>query len=438
MPITPSYNNSDLGIYLSHRGDFTTGDIISGIVTRNSPFVAAEAIISVQLVGRVKTLVVKSNGQTSTTYRGRLTLFNTSDLNIIVHCGPIHIPVGGEGQQWPFSIRIPTYPIDPAIEPERRQDGIISIEQVRQRALPPSFCFDRRKAFIEYYLEATLQATHKPSYSATQPIQIYSSASPIPLTDFDIKPSEGKMHQVISQRLVPGMEHTELSFRQRTNKFFHSSKVPYYSFMVEVQAGSLIQLQNPNFFPFQVTAKPHWAGTSNSIVDVPQTISIDAFELNLESTVGYLTPRTRIQKKTTNYCLKSFHAPLVHADVTFASSGPSSSPLPSDSGKQPEKVASDLGITGAQPPPYNGQLALLVDNKAHPLDLGHLLSIRTDRVQATQLKPTFKTFNICHEARLKWTLSLSVAGETIISKGSCNVSILGPSEEQLSSEPIVV
>ena len=110
---------------------------------------------------------------------------------------------------------------------------------------------------------------------------------PYPLADFDLK-TRIYPACIRTQRLIPGMENAELSFRQKTQKLLGSSKVPLLWYNVHVDYPAVIQLENPIPIPFKVRVVINRQRTSDIIVDVPQKI-----ELKITTHNSSKVPRSR-------------------------------------------------------------------------------------------------------------------------------------------------
>ncbi|EON98414.1 hypothetical protein UCRPA7_6063 [Phaeoacremonium minimum UCRPA7] len=351
-----------------------------------------------------------SNGQNKSVYRGRFTLFETHEK---LFEGPIHVPPDGEPQVWPFAIAVPKGPSPRLVSSgnEQKYSNLsLKLEDIEKQSLPPAFYYagdswgKKFHGYVEYYLEAEirLSGSGSPAGTATLPIFVRPPSSPIPITDFDLKGrSFGGL--IKSQRLVPGMETTELSFKQKTQKFFGSSKVPEFIYSLEIDYPTVIQLGNPNTIPFKIRLLPNRSRTSDIIEDVPQKVTLTKLTMELKANTAVRCAGTF----SSHDADKTAKHPIHLAQVMV---GVGSIVVPSSV----DEEAIDLGAL----------LDLRLDAR-RPYTMGRQLSPFQNR-----LAPSFTTYNIRHSYRLKWEVTISIAGESTSLSGEYPVSILAPSEEQ--------
>jgi hypothetical protein len=268
-------------------------------------------------------------------------------------------------------------------------------------SLPSSFMFaghrgrTRFHGFVEYYLEAEFWQENKPSPTiATLPLDVRAPSIPYPLVDFDMK-SRTFPSCIKTQRLIPGMEDAELSIRQRAQKLFGSSKVPQYSFSVQVECPAVIQLENPNPIPFKIRVISDRQRTSDIITDVPKSMALGSLKIELKAVTSVICER-----KHTADGIEMFS--IVDAGTLL----------------NPISVPSGL--------------------EAEALDLGAILelSLHSDHVNArgkrlrqfgSLVYPNFLTYNIKRSHQLKWEFRLSVVGESVKISGEQLVSVLAAS-----------
>jgi hypothetical protein len=78
MPQTRLAQSPGLSIAFEHQSrTYSPGDVIRGEVYVNTVDEVAIGRITVSFWGRVKSRIVRQNGESSTTYRGRTELFNS-------------------------------------------------------------------------------------------------------------------------------------------------------------------------------------------------------------------------------------------------------------------------------------------------------------------------------------------------------------------------
>lgn len=108
-------------------------------------------------------------------------------------------------------------------------------------------------------------------------LQSFSCRIPAPLP-FHRKAQTGR---VSSYRLTPGMESAKLSFKQKKQKLFHSSKVPGLSFIVQADCPDIMNLAGLCSVPFRVRLLPKCQRTSKILQDTSQTALIIPLKLVL-------------------------------------------------------------------------------------------------------------------------------------------------------------
>ncbi|KAK7743276.1 hypothetical protein SLS53_004361 [Cytospora paraplurivora] len=234
--------------------------------------------------------------------------------------------------------------------------------------------------YVEYHLEASLLqqgSHHEKAITATLPIQLRTPSMPYPLVNFDLQQHAWPC-AVRAYRLVPGMENVELSLKQKSQQFFHSSKVPKFAFTRreddETQA-------SPGVYEKATKEK---------------TKSEDA-----QASAGHPVP------------------------------GPPSEQLPTY-----QAVAQQPHT--AQPGPLFVPASWGTDEK--PVDLGAAVGFRIFPTRAVAfgrsipgtsdepMYPDFTTYCIRHSHRLKWKLVIGVAGETVKVEGETPITVIGASQ----------
>lgn len=222
-----------------------------------------------------------------------------------LHQGPIHVPSSSEPVSWEFAIEIPTRPSPRAVTSEMKdpEASYLPLATADEHPLPSSFATSGRRhntrfeAYVEYHLEATLRqqgSSHHgagDSLTATLPISVRAPPMPYPLTDFDLRRRSAPF-AASSYRLVPGMETAELTFKQKSKKFFGSSSVPMFGFTLQYDSPGVIQLDNPAPIPFRVRVVPDGRRTSEVIQGVPQVVTLSSLELVLKADTSVVAPGT--------------------------------------------------------------------------------------------------------------------------------------------------
>ncbi|OHF02517.1 hypothetical protein CORC01_02212 [Colletotrichum orchidophilum] len=427
MPPAERKNNLDLSIQLLHPDTpLHGGSVILGHVVRKSHIVAASATVRVRLLGRAKAKLVISRGNNSSTYYSRFTFWPDNAVADVVHHGPVHVAPPGAGGQpvsWPFALALPTHTDARAVNAcggdsareacfLRPGLGVGAGVGLPEQPLPGTFYFDGSgfnkswHGFVEYWIEAELTVQGKSSIvKASMPVRVLSPPVPSPpISDFRLE-RQNKAGCVSSQRLLPGMMDAELSFKQKTQKFFGSSKVPTFHYVLDVQYPTVIQLGNESSIPFLLHVTPNRDRTSDVIGDVPQTVTIEQMELELLTTTSIICPGTldpHGASKTRKIC-------LARLNQLFKA--------------------------------VEGNIVVPSGAKEVPLDLGAALDLRVDALGrlvhgqrngagafGQTVVPTFVTYCVKVEHVLHWQVRLSVAGESWKWEGNQKLLVLAPDE----------
>lgn len=223
-----------------------------------------------------------------------------------LHNGPIHVPSSTSPVSWEFAIEIPTRPSPRAVASEMKDPEAsympLSTASIADYALPSTFATAGRRrntrfeAYVEYHLEATLiqqgagsRYSSSDSLTASLPLIIKTVPMPYPLTDFDPQRRSVQL-AASSYRLVPGMEGAELTFKQKSKKFFGSSKVPLFAFTLQYDCPSVIQLDNPTPIPFRMRVVPDGLRTSEVLRGAPQVVVLGSLEMVLKADTSVIAP----------------------------------------------------------------------------------------------------------------------------------------------------
>ncbi|GJC87607.1 hypothetical protein ColLi_10445 [Colletotrichum liriopes] len=424
MPQTESKQSPDLSIQLLNpQTPLYGGSVVLGHVVRKSHIVAPSATVRVRLLGRAKAKLVVDRGNNSTSYyRSRFNFWPDSAVTDVVHRGPVHVaPGGGEHQAWAFALALPQHTDAQSVnacggDSAKEACFLRSSAGIPEQPLPGSFYLDGRgfskrwHGFVEYWIEAELVVQGKSSLvKAALPVKVFSPPTPAPpISDFGLA-RRNMTGCVTSQRLLPGMEQAELSFKQKTQKFFGSSKVPTFHYTLNVQCPTVVQMGSESSIPFLLHLSPNREKTTDVIEDVPQTVTIKSMHLELQSTTGIICPGTldsHEASKTRKLCLARISSLYPTAGESIV--------LPSGS-------------------------------KEEPLDLGAVLNLRVDLLGRVlhgtsnwreslgmTILPTFVTYCAKIEHVLHWEVHLSVAGETWKCEGGQKVLIVAPCEDMAS------
>ncbi|KAL4958722.1 uncharacterized protein BDV14DRAFT_28449 [Aspergillus stella-maris] len=426
MPQTPASSSPHLSIFLEHPVTglaHKPGDTITGLITRTAQGVAPEARVTVSLHGRTKTKLQIRRGQNTHTYRSSFNALSAmspedqrDQAQVLAAGAPIHIPAGGQGESWRFSLRIPEVVGDVRDKWQRKYfySPAAAGGGAGEEVFPPPGTFywegdnwftgKRGHGFTEYYVEAKIQLLKegKPSvHVAVAPFPLRNVYAGLPVRDFGIRPCV-KRTVIQAYRLSPGYGDAKLSFGQKTRQMFGSSKVPRLTLNVTMGLPSFLQVDNPNIVPvtMRIDPIPETNLTSEELFDIPQDVVIKSFSLRIK-------PRTALQAERHGFDRSSAEVNLLPTGAyAFFRQDLSISVTPT--------AASESKSAGG-----------------HTINFGEGLGIR---IPERGLHHDLLTYNIVRSHELIWEVQGVVAGEDFKMGSSQPVRILpGP---EISSEPV--
>jgi hypothetical protein len=198
------------------------------------------------------------------------------------------------------------------------------------------------------------------------------------------------MYGVASQRLVPGMEGSELSVKDKMKKFFQTSSVPAFRFQLEIGLPTIIQLEPPGLThqihtkPIAVMLRvlPNWKTSSEILRDTPQKVRLASLQLSLESTTeGRADGNSGVHKDDTR--------------------------------KKVDMVAPNSKLSLADP--------IYIPSSADlpPLNVGELINLRFGyhgpvgqrSPFSLNVYPSTETYNFRHTYMLEWEVKIEIAEE---------------------------
>jgi hypothetical protein len=389
-------------------------------VSRISPWVDSETSIRIILHGRCSTEFFCRDFSSCSS---SLNLFRPDQIELF--SGALHIQRSyPDERRWNFGIDIPRHP-DPTFLRSHPfgKASYLPLSYANLHALPPSFDLDSNTtglcpglAVVEYYLEATITAPDASKFAIAQlPVQIRCASSPFPITDFDIKLNSRHPYTVTSSRLTPGMESVKISTKQKIAKILGVSGAPRLTFCLETSIASVLQRDSPYPIPLEIRALSQWADTSESIVNVPQTIKIRSFVLAIRSITSTIALATGAIGPATVVREDHFKKATVLAEYSM----PNTKQM-NDQGFQPEATPLDNHSSTCCSP-----LTLSIGDNSTPLNLGQVLDLKLkhDKFQYHEV-PTFITYNIKRKHQLEWKMVLGVGGEIIKVEGRHPVLIM--------------
>ncbi|KAJ3524500.1 hypothetical protein NM208_g12040 [Fusarium decemcellulare] len=401
MPQTTTAASPALGIRLEDGPTYAPGDTICGVVYRKAPAVSPKCTVTIQLAGRAKSKIVVSRGNnSSSTYRGRFNLIPKQGNHHKIFQGPLHVTGQNDEQVWPFAVTLPTH-VNPSYLGALDQESAYIPLSTTNHPLPSTFTLHTSgftEGFVEYFLHAQLSMMRDSRYTSaesTLPIKVNSLNPDPPIADFSLRLS--RISQLVtSYRLVPGMEDAKLSFSQKMKQTFSTSSVPEFSFTLEVEVPTKLQLDNPTPLPFRVRAVPKWDKTSDVIKEIPQKIRLTHASLRICSSTeviceGSLYPHTK------------------------------------------DKIMEvDLNVNQALKM-HENEIYIPCTDEWPPLDVGELANLHVSRQRGRaygSLTENFTTYNIKHTHMLKWALRAEVAEETVDAMGATHLKLLPASDDR--------
>lgn len=378
---------------------FSPGDTIIGNVVRHAPIVAPDAIVTLGLIGRLRVRISEQEGPGTysqhkyTHYRSEWNLINHK-LDVISR-GPLHLAEGSdESLGWPFSIDIPTEPIDTVTQNRIQKASFLPLNKDNPacHVLPGSFISAGKstigscEAYVEYFLKSELRYIRSGSaetHTVTWPVTLRYPVEEADLFSLQASRTQAKIQ---SQRLLPGMENKSLSLKQKTLKAFGSSSVPEFHYQVEFTFPYVLQLDHPSPIPITLNVIPQRDKISTNIKEVTPDVHIHELKILLWRRTSVRAPTYDKENVRGDTILSSMDFKLETAFRDIQT------PLVISTGKGNEPI--DLGSIF--------QLFL------HP---NGLTSGKKRYLSRASVYPTFTSWNIRHTHTLEWKVSLTIAGE---------------------------
>ncbi len=301
MPCARSEGSPALSIALagSSKHVFQAGETIIGKVVRRQHIVAPECQVTIQLLGRAKTKIVvtRSNANGGTrheTYRSRYNFFGyyAPETSQVIYSGPLHVAAEqADAAEFPFAVTIPQHPSTQlSREADRNSFLPTDAASVATQLLPPSYAsYHRHKeGYVEYWLEAQLNpgpGTNNKAVTAaqsTQPILLGAPRTLEPVPKM-VKTFASPAHSITSYKLIHGMEEVELTFKQKSKQFFHTSSVPSLSYSIHMGLPVVMQLQAHDTIPLTLRLSPTAAGTSDDVRKTTQKATVNQITVHLKN-----------------------------------------------------------------------------------------------------------------------------------------------------------
>jgi hypothetical protein len=419
MPRTGFKSSDALALEIdNYQSLYCPGDTISGRVVRIAHIVHPSAYLNVALYGRAKSKITTHTQHGTYIYRGRFNFFTPTQLVETLFQGPIHIPANTEPKAWPFKIKIPSNPSPAAVMEENLEcDSYLSLaeENIKKAPLPATFYNTgevpgtRFEGYVEYYVQAQLVEleNRKVMSEASFPIFLRERGGDTLL--YDVSLNKRRFTGTFkTYRLLPGMEDAKLSIVQKSKSFLRSSKIPQLSFSLRVECPETIQLDSPNHLPFMICIIPDHEQTNEEIMTNRPKFKLTFFHLDLQAITAVACAGPIAHESTKDKVMYDFGL-----DSTYAPESGEPIGLPYSISHTDDEHLLDIGAI----------LQLRVQSNGVSV-LGKCVSESTARIHAG-----FTTFNISHGHRLRWGLTVSVAGESMSANGLQDVVLMAPSEE---------
>ena len=395
-------SSAELNIELavSPGWSFAPGDTIVGNVVRRSHLVTPHANLKLCLWGQTGTTIYERSSESSYDYEAKWTLFDAQWDQLFG--GPLHVPgTDRREDDWkvPFSVDIPTRPSESQLKRHAAVESYLPLDgdSVALQTLPGTFAshnggfYGSSHGSIEYHLEAVLTYGYGGSTvtkKTTRRIVVCHTSIEPPLIFYDFQRYADTL-VAQSQRLLPGMQDARLSFGQKTQKLFGSSKVPTFSCAVDVYAPRKVQLDSQLPIPFTIRITPNQS--SESIRGTLQTIQIHSIKLTMKSLTNVRTPGQWSRNHPKFDCVHKTNQSISLLD-------PPNTPVVLSVGGKDDRGSESVDIGSLL------ELCLRSDglHKGNPPNL---------RPRPRLIYPDFESYLIKHANRLYWEIILSVAGE---------------------------
>ncbi|KPI39356.1 uncharacterized protein AB675_5244 [Cyphellophora attinorum] len=468
MPRTGPSKSNGLTISLDDfQPTYQPGDVLIGRVTlSNAPLQSSS--VRLKFFGRAKTKYTVKTSNGTSIERGRAGFFEVAQ-----HLTTETVAADGS-RSFPFSVTVPTSS-QPNMssrgdEFKHHSDYLSTLDvakktvDVTKHPLPSVMYYHAKsemsgktsEAYVEYGLHASVAGKE-----ATLPIFIRQKSSAVPILDHHMM-YRSILQTLQTPRLLAEHADKELTFRQKSSRFFKRSKTPKYVFQVRIETPSTVQLEHPNAVPIKIGIVPDLHSTRTTIsLDALPPVYLSQFKLQLELCVDIRCPGTFWDSENDKH--HDIDIPILFPQrmliPTLAPEG-DGKPLTSSWGLQ--AVPTTTTANGLSPQvTTNGPadarttrsasfasqattlppLPSLATSSNTPLDIGNTLSIFIGTSACTtrhskphpfkrQLYPSFKTYNIHLYYKLKWKATISCAGEVEELSGTSPLTILAPSEQQ--------
>lgn len=433
-----TYADARLTIELEkERPSYYPGDPLRGTIQLHLPKDSAVGRVSVCVAGCTKSRINQSNGQSTSTFRGSAELFH---LEQTLHDG--HYTHKSGVLNWRFEFQVPDISdsSNVGVKWNAREGFLATTDNSELHPLPPPFKFTHSKtgktwyAFITYAIEAkvTEPADHRAMKSkvlrVSRAIRILPRPTPDAVDVNDPQQRRGTLttFTIRTLRLLP--EHaSQLAVTQRMKSMFSPSKLPRFTFDIDVSYPSIIQMYHLQPLPFVISASPRTEAASTTI------------QPNMRSFYRYPSLKIKhakvtLQASTDCRCssiLSDTYAGATHdihlLDRHFNDMSLAMRSLAWDQkNRVEEEIPSSIN--------FGKECNIFITNDSR--DGGEKSTkakgLKNETAVQTFITPSFSTYNISRRYHLSWSIDLECAGEKIAFKGrsSEEITVLGPAASE--------
>ncbi|KAK5946087.1 hypothetical protein PMZ80_000226 [Knufia obscura] len=391
--------------------------------------------VSIRFSGSTESKIVQSNGQSTSEFRGSAELFN--DVRAL---HDDHYTHKSGLLSWPFEFQIPTT-VDPAnirSKWEQRDGFLATSDGAAIFPLPPSFQFADStasrawRAYTSYAIEATvIQAgDYKLAKPKTKRLTKVIRVLPLPIAEgvdmHDPRQRRGVPTTLTVQtlRLLP--EHAgELSIMQRTKSIFNTSKLPKFTFEVDVSYTSTIQAYASTSLPFVVSGYPKTDIRSTTVQPEQRnfyrypSLKVKHVKLVLQAHTSCRCPSV----------LSDVYADTIH-DIPLVDRYLSNTSLAMRSFAWDQKNRVEEQIPTSID--FGKEYGIVVTKDSREdnqkVEKAKVLDNSSGRIR-TFVTPSFQSYNISRRYYFAWSLQMECAGEKITLDGRSaeEITVLGPS-----------
>lgn len=468
MPRTTLHNDPGISIELDSPQIYgvVPGDILTGFVVLQPLWNARRfSRVQLRLYGRTKTKISRSNGQTTSIYRGRRLLF---EIQRILHSEKDGCSSGEHA--WPFAVDIPKSPSkgEKYGDVYKPKPGFLSMkEEMGKHGLPTIYYyyvgmgmgFTKAEAYVEYIFKVEVSSpSTSQTQTATLPLALRAPSTEKPIMEFKIK-SRSVPITIKALRLLPEHATEHPGARKQVKSFFRPSKVPQYAFTLKVDYPTVVQLDHPDPLPMRISIIPDLnpSKTTMDLTNGLPDVRVVGMSVCLRST-------TTVQAPTTFSSTESDKTHEYHFDFKMPFH-PSQYTIPVDklSDLKAGVKTGDPSVTEAArlekilhfyPAYVLNPVASTSPLETTPvpafLDLTPLLSLRLTRTHSSAqglkssrfdhpLTATFSTYNIAVKYEIRWKIEIECAGQMDDISNSFGFawdecSVLDRSEEQVKAQ----